>query len=213
MPIGPKLLKGALIVFETTKPIPTNLIVFQYNPESVSRSFRAQTSEPDPTRNAGDTQRALPPTESLSMSVKLDAADQLDLGNPVAIISGLHPALAALELLLYPPSTDVILGKVLAAVGSRRVAPAKVPMVLLFWGALRIVPVRVESVSVVERAFDQLLNPIQATVDLGLRTLTEKELQLAGPPFDTLALVQLVGKEVLARTNIFNVGVEFAVSL
>jgi len=213
MPIDPQLLKGALIVFETSAPVPTNLIVFQYNPESVSRTFRAQTSEPDPTRNAGDTRRSLPPTESLRLSVELDAADQLDAGNPIAIATGLHPALAALELLLYPPSTDVILGKVLAAVGSRRIVPAQVPMVLLFWGALRILPVRVESVSIVEHAFDPLLNPIRATADLGLRGLTERELQQAGAPFDTLALVELVAKEVLARTNVFNAGVELAASV
>ena len=55
-----------------------------------------------------------------------------------------------------------------------------------------------------EQAFDQLLNPIRAQVTMGLRALTIPELQQAGPPFDTLALVNHIAKEVLARANIFN---------
>jgi hypothetical protein len=213
-PRSPKLLKGALVVFEAVIPVPTNLIVFQYNPDSVSRTFQQQqaASAGDPRRNAGDTQHVLPPTESFRMSVELDATDQLEGANPLAIATGLHPTLAALELLLYPPSTDIILGKILSAVGSARVSPAKAPLVLLVWGPLRVVPVRVESVSITEEAFDQLLNPIRAKVELGLRTLTEKELKTAGTPFDTIALVNLIAKEVLARTSAISASIEVGAS-
>jgi hypothetical protein len=203
MSIDPRLLKGALVVFKTVAPVPTNLIAFQYNPDTLTRSFQPQAAPSDPRRSAGDTQNALPPTESFSMTVELDAADQLEHPdqNPVATATGLHPALAALELLLYPPSTEVILSKALSLAGVAFIKPPQVPLVLLVWGPLRVVPVRVESVSITEQAFDQLLNPIRAQVQLGLRTLTEKELRQAGPPFDTLALVQLIAKEALARTN------------
>jgi hypothetical protein len=201
-PGSPRLLKGALVVFETSLPIPTNLIAFQYNPDQVARTFRHDDAGSASTRtSSGDSQNLLPPIESLQMTVELDAADQLEEGNPIAVATGLHPTLAALELLLYPPSAEVILGKVLAAVGSSRICPISVPLVLLVWGPLRVVPVRVESVSITEEAFDQLLNPIRAKVELGLRTLTVKELRTAGTPFDTLALVNLIAKEVLARTQ------------
>jgi contractile injection system tube protein len=201
-PGSPKLLKGALVVFETTVPVPTNLIAFQYNPDSVSRTFQQQgAGAAAPARDACESQNLLAPTESLRLAVELDATDQLEQADPLAVASGLHPTLAALELLLYPPSAQVILTKVLAAVGSARVTPAKAPLVILVWGALRVVPVRVESVSITEEAFDQLLNPIRAKVDLGLRTLTERELRQAGPPFNTLALVNLIAKEALARTS------------
>lgn len=199
-PGSPRVLKGALVVFETPAPIPTNLIAFQFNPDQVIRSFQQQESDADPYRSAGDTMFVLPPTESLSMSVELDATDQLEAGDPIATAIGLHPTLAALELLLYPPSIDLILDKALALAGSARVIPGRVPIVLLVWGPLRVLPVRVESVSITEEAFDPRLNPIRAKADLGLRTLTEKELSAAGPPFDTLAFVNLIAKEVLART-------------
>jgi hypothetical protein len=64
--------------------------------------------------------------------------------------------------------------------------------------------VRVASLAIEEQAFDQRLNPIRAQVTLGLRALTVPELVQAGPPFDTLAIVNHVAKEVLARANVFN---------
>ena len=68
------------------------------------------------------------------------------------------------------------------------------------WGPLRVVPVHVESVAVTEEAFDTFLNPIRAKVDLELRTLSKNELDEAGPPFDTLHIVNQISKEALART-------------
>jgi contractile injection system tube protein len=198
-PGSPRVLKGALVVFETPAPVPTNIIAFQFNPDSVTRTFRQQLDQEDPYRSSGDSWFVLPPTESLSMSVELDATDQLEAGDAAAIATGLHPTLAALELLLYPSSIDLILDKALALAGSARVKPGRVPIVLLVWGALRVVPVRVESVSITEEAFDPRLNPIRAKADLGLRTLTEQELSVAGPPFDALVFVNLIAKEVLAR--------------
>jgi len=204
-PGSPRLLKGALVVFETSAPVPTNLIVFQYNPDQLTRSFKAQTApQTDAQKKAKNPQQALPPIESFQVSVELDAADQLEEANPLAIATGLPPTLAALELLLYPPSTEIILGKALALLGSSKVTPAQLPLVLFFWGPLRILPVRVTSVAITEQAFDQLLNPIRAKVDLGLSTLRQEELKTVGTPFDTLALVNLIAKEVLARTAIFS---------
>jgi hypothetical protein len=201
-PGSPRLLKGALVVFEALVPVPTNLIAFQYNPDEVIREFKPAGGggTPEPCRNAGDTRRLVPPTESIKMAVELDATDQLEDVSPLAVATGLHPTLAALELLLYPPSTQIILGKVLLKLGSARVSPANAPLVVLVWGLLRVLPVRVESVAVKEQAFDTFLNPIRATVDLELQTLSKNELKTLGPPFDTLDLVNQIAKEALART-------------
>ncbi len=205
-PRSPKLLKGALVVFETVAPVPTNLIVFQYNPESVGRSFQALGGSRDPRQGGGDTAPSLPPLEAFALKVELDAADQLEQpgSNPLAVAVGLHPTLAALELLLYPASSLLILNKVLSLAGSALLTPARAPLVLLVWGPARVVPVRLASISIAEQAFDTLLNPIRAEVTLSLRALTIPELRQAGPPFDTLAIVNQVAKEVLARSNLFN---------
>ena len=203
-PRSPKFLKGALVVFETKLPIPTNLIVFQYNPETMTRSFTAMAGDGAQSQSAGDTRPRMPPVESFQLTVELDAADQLESKNPLAIATGLHPTLAALELLLYPPSTMLILNKALTLVGSAIISPAQAPLVLFVWGAPRVVPVRVMSVGITEQAYDQLLNPIRAQVSLGLRALTVPELAQAGTPFDTLGLVNHIAKEVLARLNVVN---------
>jgi hypothetical protein len=142
------------------------------------------------------------PIESYTLTVELDAADQLEQSDGVTMAVGLHPALAALELLLYPPSTDVILNAALSLLGSSIIAPTQTPLVLFVWGAPRVVPVQVLSISITEQAFDQLLNPIQARVDLSMRSLTDSELRDAGPPFDTLGLINQVAKEVMARFQI-----------
>src|SRR5947208_1340810 len=178
----PKLLKGGLVVFETKLPIPTNVIVFQYNPASLARSFQQIGVAGDPRNSAGDTQNvAQPPIESFRVNVELDAADQLEApgSNPLAVAVGLHPTLAALELLMSPPSTSLILNKVLSLVGSSMISPAGSPLVLFVWGPARVVPVRVDQISITEDEFDQRLNPIRATVNLSLRALTLIELQRA----------------------------------
>src|SRR5215831_3613759 len=108
-PGRPLLLKGALVIFEAPIPVPTNLIVFQYNPETMTRKISqpaggAQAGgggSANPCTTAGDTRNTmLFPTETFQLSVELDAADQMEVNDSTALAVGLHPALAALELLL-----------------------------------------------------------------------------------------------------------------
>lgn len=214
-PRSPKLIKGALVVFETKLPIPTNLIVFQYNPETMTRSLQPTGGATAGQQGSGDTQPTLPPVETFQLRVELDAADQLENpgSNPLAKAVGLHPTLAALELLVAPPSASLILNSILSLAGSAIISPASAPLVLFVWGPVRVVPVRVTTVSITEQAFDQLLNPIQAQVSLGLRALSIPELVQAGTPFDVLGIVNLVAKEVLARSNLFNSAVSIGSSI
>ncbi|HEY5912265.1 MAG TPA: hypothetical protein VJA21_16810 [Verrucomicrobiae bacterium] len=204
-PGSPKLLKGALVVFESQKPgPPPRVIVFQYNPEQLTRSLAHRAAPPEPSNVGGareDSFRVLgPPVETINLSVVLNAADQLEEPdrNPEVVVSGLHPALAALELLLYPPSTQVLLNRTLAQAGKVQVCPADLPLTLLVWGKSRAVPVRLTSFSIAEEAFDPKLNPIQAKVDLGMRVLTYMELKEDTLGFGAYIAYQ-AQKEVLAR--------------
>jgi hypothetical protein len=198
-PGSPKLLKGALVVYGTTLPIPSRIVVFQYNPESMSRTLFDESSG-DPRLPGGDPTAVLgPPVEMFDLTVELDAADQLESGDLLARNLGLHPALAALELLIYPPADVLIRLKGLARLGIANLTPAELPIVLLVWGLMRVVPVRVSAVSVTELAFDEHLNPIQASVTLGMSALTDAQLRRAGPPWDSLGLVTQKVKERAAR--------------
>jgi hypothetical protein len=201
-PGSPSLLKGALVVFKRGSVIPS-VIIFQYNPDTMRRDLTPQVpeSEQELATSSGDTQHVLPPTESFDLTIELDAADQLERNDPLAVATGLHPALAELELLLYPSSITMIANQIRALAGSAAITPLEVPVVLFVYGAGRVVPVRVRSLSVTEEAFDPLLNPIRASVGIGLRSMTEKELKEAGPPFDKLGLVRLISKEILVTAG------------
>jgi len=209
-PRSPKFLKGALVAFESQflGPIP-NIIVFQYNPEQLNRTLAHRSAPAEPS-NVGaareDVQRVLgPPVETITLSVELDAADQLDepLTHPHLVAFGLHPALAALELLLYPSSAQALLNRTLARAGTAQICPADVPLVLFVWGPSRVLPVRLTSFSVTEEAFDTRLNPIRAKVELGLRVLTYMELQDTSLGY-TAYLATQIQKEVLARLNLLS---------
>ena len=126
----PFLLKGALIYFDAPMLSPDpNIIAFQYNPESLTRSFtpwaapaRSVVAERDPKtdgiRPAGDLKgygetlakvsQPYDPAETFSVTLELDAADMLEHPeqNPTAVQVGVADRLAAIEMLLYP-SDDV----------------------------------------------------------------------------------------------------------
>ena len=76
-------------------------------------------------------------------------------------------------------------------------------MTLFVWGAQRVLPVRVTSLSITEEAYDTLLNPIRAKVDLSLYVLSYADLKLTHPGY-SLFLVHQIAKEVLATSNVFN---------
>jgi hypothetical protein len=183
-PRSPKLLKGGLVVYQSQNPgPPPQVIVFQYNPEQMSRSLAMRAAPRDPG-NVGsareDVLRVLgPPVETINLSVELDAADQLAEPdkNPDTVQNGLHASLAILEMLLYPTTEKAQQMLDFAQAGQVQVCPADVPLVLLAWGKSRVLPVLLTNFAVNEQAFDPQLNPIQAKVDMGMRVLTYMELQ------------------------------------
>jgi len=183
-PRSPKLLKGALAVYEGQTPgtQPQQIIVFQYNPDQVRRTLARRAPPADASERGAAREDALrvpgPPVESISLSVYLDAADQLaePSQNQGIVENGLHPALATLEMMLYPPTLRLQQNERLAQQGEVQLSPQELPLVLLVWGRSRVVPVMLSSFSVSEEAFDPELNPIRAKVDLGLRVLTYVEL-------------------------------------
>ena len=181
-------------------PIP-NVIVFQYNPETIAHNWTApessaggaKTTSADKCKTSEDP-FAVPglPGETFSFTLSLDAHDMIADGNPVtsglATASGVYPRLAALEMLQYPASafSGGLLGKVSSAItsavsGAPSNASAQtprndVPMALFVWGPQRIVPVRVTGLNITEKLYDKLLNPTQAEAQITLRVLTPDEL-------------------------------------
>src|ERR1044071_2648655 len=104
-PGSPRLLKGAIIGLDPVNPL-ASVVVFQYNPDTMTRRLEARSSGGG--SESGDRSEAFrltgPPKETITLNVEVDAADQLEQVNPIAVASGVHPPLAALEMLLYPKS-------------------------------------------------------------------------------------------------------------
>ncbi|MCX2864886.1 hypothetical protein OOZ63_23940 [Paucibacter sp. PLA-PC-4] len=198
---APRHLKGALIGVDPFNPL-ASVVVFQYNPETMSRRLEPRGPAADGER--GEAFRLSgPPKETITLSVEIDATDQLAEAHPLAVASGIGATLAALEMMLYPKSALVIANTVLAAVGTVEILPTEGPMVLFVWGPTRVLPVRVTSMSITEEAYDTLLNPTRAKVELSLAVLGYNDLKLTSPG-NALFFVHQVTKEVLATTNLFN---------
>src|SRR5215813_7154971 len=120
-PGSPRLQKGAIIGLDPFNPL-ASIIVFQYNPDTLTRTLTAQTTGGNPDR--GEALRLKgPPEEKISLEVEIDAADQLEQAKFPATQLGVHPTLASLEMLLYPKSALMIANEVLANLGIIEVIP------------------------------------------------------------------------------------------
>jgi hypothetical protein len=185
-----------------------NIVIFQFNPERVSRTPRLAQPPMTPV-GAGQvdaTQQAAAPTETFSFTLRLDASDQLAENNPIAAASGVLPALSALELLMVPKSAMTIdLASLAGSASTKFVSPpSKLPTVLFFWGPFRIWPVTVNSLNVTETEYNTLLTPIRAEITVSLQVLTPDQLD----PQATLARgayqYSLGVKQVMAALNLAN---------
>lgn len=200
-PGSPRLIRGALVGLDLMNPV-ASVVVFQYNPESMTRRI-----EPRAMGGEGDRSEAFrltgPPKETITLAVEVDATDQLESGSPQATIAGVTPALAALEMILYPKSPLVVANTILAQVGNIEIVPPEAPMTLFVWGPQRVLPVRLTGLSITEEAFDPLLNPIRAKLDLTLQVLSYADLKVTHPGY-TLFLAHQIAKEVVATTQVAN---------
>lgn len=200
-PGSPRVLKGALVSIDPMTSIP-GVIVFQYNPDTLTRTLKPRAAGGDGAR--AEAQRLTgPPEETIKVDIEIDATDQLDAGDILAGTVGIYPQLSALEMLSYPKSALVIANTALLATGVIEIVPSDAPLTLFIWGAQRILPVRVTDCSITEEAYDPALNPIRAKVGLGLRVLSYNDLSITNPGYYVFLAHQIV-KETMSIVNLGN---------
>jgi hypothetical protein len=197
-PGSPRLLKGAIVGVDLFNPL-ASVIVFQYNPHTLTRTLQAQTGGSG-GQNSGSSETLRlrgAPVETIKLNVEIDAADQLEKAEGTATSMGIYPQLSALEMLIYPKSALVIANTILMALGTTTIVPPMAPFTLFIWGIKRVLPVRLTEFTITEEAYDTNLNPIQAKVSLGLRVLSYSDLPLTHPGYYVFLAHQVV-KEVMA---------------
>ena len=209
------LMRGCMLEYGTSLigPIP-NVVIFQFNPESLSRNLQI------PQRPTGATQRETTQAgektfEKISFKAHFNAANLLDEGKAVATLFGVGPQLAALEKMVLPSSKLAgLIGAAIDAIGdalggggddapAQPIPREKYPRILFIWGPTRVLPVTIDSMSIAELEYDALLNPIRAEVDITLSVIaiddcSDDVLAKGALEYSTLA------KEAQAIANLAN---------
>lgn len=195
---GPTILKGAIVALDSTSPSsPPSVIAFQYNPERVRRSLTAQVVGGDPGSRTEAVVFTGAPVETIEVDVDIDATDQMNSGNSPTI----YPQLSTLELLTFPTSTDVTTQTTLLGQGTIEVGPFVAPLALFVWGSTRVVPVRIDSLSISEELFGSDLSPIRATVTMTLRVLSYSDLAPNSLGYNLFLQYQQVKESVSTATS------------
>ncbi|MFF4231936.1 hypothetical protein [Streptomyces sp. NPDC001820] len=198
----PKPIRSGIVIVDPERGTPQRIIVLQFNPDTLERSVAPQSAggggDAGGGGSGGDRNEALrlqgPAQETWKFTAEIDATDQLDVAAP----DGIHPQLAVLEMLVQPTTAQLREASRLSQKGTIEISPIETPLTLFTWGSKRVMPVRLTELSVNESAFDVNLNPIRASLSIGLKVLTVSDLP-AGHRGAELYLAHLAQKERLAR--------------
>jgi hypothetical protein len=168
------LKKGGIVLLDPLNGSLQRIIVFQYNPDTLTRTLKIEEVEDSKNGRARALKLKGPPVETFKVDVEIDATskpDFLDRSSEVGQV-GIFPELYALETIVYPKADSLQEKKSKANSGKIEIVPTDAPLTLFVWSENRIMPVKLTDVSITEEAFDPDLNPIRAKVSLGMKVLS-----------------------------------------
>nr|WP_306986754.1 hypothetical protein [Streptomyces canus] len=198
----PKPIRSGIVVVDPGTGAPQRVVVLQFNPDTLERSLAPQSAGDNSDSGGGgsgggDRNEALrlkgPAQETWKFTAEIDATDQFEVAAP----DGIHPQLATLEMLVQPTTEQLRAASRLSQKGTIEISPIEMPLTLFTWGSKRVMPVRLTELSVNESAFDVNLNPIRASLGIGMKILTVSDLP-AGHRGADLYMAHLAQKERLA---------------
>src|SRR5439155_5753328 len=127
-PGSPQLLKGGIVLLDPDTGQPVQIIVLQYNPDTLTRTLQVQGIGPE----SGDRLEAMrlkaPPLETIKLDAEIDATDQMEKADPTTAQLGIYPQLAALETIVYPTSRQLQANDSQAQMGTLEIAPMESPL-------------------------------------------------------------------------------------
>lgn len=219
----PKILRGAFVEFGIS--LPPLIVVFQFNPATISRTRSSHVQPPNTPQTTAEAQSAsfiqqlgtsnggsliefrngqkiIVQPETFSFDIRLDATDKLDQGDTITEQFGIAPKLSTLELMMLPKTQSLLGGAVSALLGGKPKnfaffdTDSNPPIILFVWGRKKTIPVNITSMQIREEEFSYELNPIRATVSVSLEAIEGANL-----PF----LYTQAMKEVMSLLNLANI--------
>jgi hypothetical protein len=178
---APKLLNGSFVqLLEDIIGFLPNVVTFQYNPETITRSLTPwnpmAVDQADRGSQAPTVQPFDIPEKFTGFQLEFDATDGMAAGHGLYEQFGVEPQLAALRKLIQ--ASEGLLGdltasfKDLTGIGGGEAKRPTVAPTLLVLGRRVILPVRITSFSVEETMHSPTLYPIMATVSLDMEVMT-----------------------------------------
>ena len=77
-PNSPRLLKGGIVLLDSTSGAVQRIITLQYNPDTLTRSLQVQAVD-QASKNRSQALRLIgPPVETFKLDAEIDATDQLE---------------------------------------------------------------------------------------------------------------------------------------
>lgn len=193
--------RGALVEYALS--IPPTVLVFDFNPKSISRtrSINIKTGDTPGTRGGADfwlptetprvSQGVTAQPESFTLDILFDASDRMGDDETIANTFGVEPELDTLRTMVEPKAQGPGGFQMMANLGfggTRAFEKSQSASVLLFvWGS-HVLPVFLTSVKVNEVAHKPNLVPYRANATLSLQVIE------GGNPFWQVEQIrQLVG--------------------
>jgi hypothetical protein len=220
---NPRILRGAFVEFGIS--LPPLIVVFQFNPATISRSRSAWVDSPssyeaaEPAQNIDflktvidtsgksliqfrNNQTIRVQQETINFDIRLDATDKLNDGDKITEQFGIAPKLSTLELMMLPKGQSLLGGAVAALLGGAAKSfmfqddGREPPIILFVWGRKKILPVNITNMNIREEEFSTDLNPTRATVSVSLEVIE-------GPNLPFLYTKGL--REVMSLLNLANI--------
>ena len=199
------------VLFEYGVSVPPLALVFQFNPQEISRSrtMTVKTGNAPGSRGGYDflspletarvAQGVEMQAESFSIDILLDATDGMNAGDAVATTSGVQPQIDTLRAMAEPKSQGPGGVKVLSSLGlsgARAFERQETASVLVFVWGMQLLPVFLTGVAQKEALHLPNLFPYRATM-----SLTMQVIESANPFFLAEKVRQTMGTALNAATG------------
>jgi hypothetical protein len=133
---SPKVIKGGIVLVNAESGAIERIIAMQINPDTLQRALQPKAVSSETADRSEALRLKGPPVETIKFDAEIDATDQMELGDSLTGESGIHPQLAALEMLVYPSSSQLESGNRLAQSGTLEIAPMLAPLSLFIWSRI-----------------------------------------------------------------------------